>query len=164
MKKLIPLLKYVLELPKDLLIQVRLFKIELYANFLNQQLTSEYEVNGVITNGLNRFIACTPDGKILTEPIHIFSDHPDKNQSRMYQNSDVVKEYNSAQSRILFYSDYLEDKFLSSIRIDGTVIFWKKKEDTIWTVTPDFLKIEDLIKLKPQLTPTAQKLIGVSPN
>ena len=39
-----------------------------YADFLSQNLSERYEVNGVMAHPLNRFVACDLNGNILEEP------------------------------------------------------------------------------------------------
>lgn len=65
-------------------------KVINYANFLKQPLE------------LWMFVPCDKDGNVLEEPIHIFSDYPQKEKSKMYQSNILTIEYQKAKNRVLF--------------------------------------------------------------
>ena len=65
-----------------------------YANFLKQPLT------------LGMFVPCNEDGNVLEEPLHVFSDHTEKEKSLMYQSNYLTIEYQQAKERCLFFSQH----------------------------------------------------------
>ncbi len=165
MKNLISLLAYVMELPKDMLIQTRLFRIELYAHFLNQKLSDRYEVNGVMAHPNNRFIPCGLSGDSITEPEYYkhygqYSNFTDSKFEDFFEDSNDFTEWNyqceqykQSKLRILFENFYWDGRFFTDGKIKiGRMSFENNKINQL-------LGYDNL-----QLTSTAQKLIGVSPN
>jgi hypothetical protein len=165
MKNLISLLTYVLELSKkNELIQTRCFKTELYAKFLNQSLFDKYEINKAMAHPFNRFVPCDLEGNFLEKPIDYDLWLKQYEKSGITIGFDKNLEYKIASSRCLFENmTILKDGFLyhnnnyTGLYISVTAI--KENDDG-----RDLHIIEDLVDYGFQLTPTAQKLIGVNPN
>jgi hypothetical protein len=162
MKNLTPLLTYVLGFDSsNTLIHSRLFKIELYARFLNQNLKDRYEVYDVIAHPMNRFIPCDTNGNIITPPSQEFmlSNSPEFSESEM-------QKYRQARSRVLF--DGFEIKETSSSKYQNltngqfSLLFYYESNE--WGLVESNLNIESLVIHKLKLTETAQRQIGVSPN
>ena len=159
MKNLISLLTYVLEIPKSTIIQLKLFKIELYANFLNQNLSDRYEANGVMAHPLNRFTPCDLEGNFLKKP------NPDDFKNKSLDEFTVaVENFRQATKRVLFENTWLKDIGSQYMVVyDGNNMF-------IYSINRNKMEykepiiIDDLVKYKLELTNTAQKIIGVSPN
>jgi len=121
-----------------------------YANFLKRPLT------------LGQFIPCDLDGNFLEEPIHIFSDHPDKEHSKMYQNSKPVIEYKEVLERVIFSEILLKDIGSSFMVVyNGTNLFrFSKNRNKLENREPE--NIEDLVKYNLTLTDSISKELGLT--
>ena len=119
-----------------------------YANFLKQPLT------------LGMFVPCDEDCNVLEEPLHIFSDHTEKEKSIMYQSNYLTIKYQKAKDRCLFegfkFQDANEDNPMPFIYLNEDVTLYPEiwiKEDTIEAL----LYYNDFI----ELTQTAIKELGL---
>ena len=152
------------------LISMREFVLERYdkvfygrANGKNAQnyiaQTNNYAKFLSAINALGMFIPCDLDGNVLEEPIHLYSDNPDKENSPMYQNSIAVKIYNEAKSRVLFDDVSVRDIGSSyMIVFNGSNLFrYSKNRKKLENNEPK--TIECLVKYGLTLTESATKQI-----
>lgn len=132
-----------------------LLKIRSYANFLKQKLELWMFVPCNLVNGV---------WVVLEEPTCDCATEFDREGCY-----DKCYEYINAKNRVLFDGFELYDSSggYKSIQKGELEIFWYNPTSNIgenkWRLCPDFKysTIEDLVKYNLELTPTAQKLIGL---
>ena len=83
------------------------------------------------------------------KPLHIFSDDPNPDKSKMYQNNPKVKEWQEAQSKVIFKGWEATDEFYltyknqTSIDIDD-VEFWLESMDFGEYINQEINTLHDL--------------------
>ena len=146
MKNLIPILTYILELPKEILIQTRLYKIELYASFLNQNLIERYEIYNTKAHPINRFIPCDLEGNILKQPIP--EDYSGKTKHWVQDFRSAEEEFKLSKNVYIKHNySYLLGDNITFLTTQGGSRIANYTTDG-WIITDDFkhLRIENLIE------------------
>lgn len=127
-----------------------------YVSFLKQPLT------------LGMFVPCDLDGNVLEEPNHL--DYKTKNSwNELVFKSDfscnnyhqAYDEYQEAKDRVLFVGFNLKysDKFVTTV--SNEKLWFNFKITNVFVNDRVVCIIEDLVKYNLELTPTAQKQIGL---
>jgi len=112
---------------------------------------------------------------VLEEPLHIFSDHPEKEKSVMYQSQLLTIEYQQAKDRVIFKNFRVNYFDLGGSPIDKNSSFQIVNQDIqictykskpnyfIWNHRNDkpHLTIEDLVKYSLELTATTKNQLGL---
>lgn len=112
------------------------------------------------------FIPCGEDGNFLEEPKEYFDWYKWGDFSKYGKSiTPKCKEYHKAKERCLFDKFVItEESFIHDLphfylEIDGIKIMWNFNNK--WVFYKGFKTIEDLVKHKPELTPTALKTLGL---
>lgn len=121
-----------------------------HKNFLKQNLSELYLVNGVIAHPLNRFVPTDLDGNVLEEPRSEKDIIQDSiGNCRRITNKEL--KFQQAKQRVLF------EGFEMTVNVHG-VWYVEKSGGCICSDTNS--TVEDVVKFNPTLTQTALKMIG----
>lgn len=161
MRKLIKCSDYVIEV-EDYVHESKNYKrgfelIKNYANFLKQNLSERYQINGVLAHPLNRFIPCDLDGNVLSEPKNFHTYKLIKKNDSFLLGEESWKrscqQYQEAKERVLFEGCVYDEEM--------EVVRYAVGKDLFYTGSCNYenkyITIEDLTNLDLTLTDNAVK-------
>ncbi len=147
---------------------------------------SGMEVQSIGIQGNNRYQKCIRYAKFLKQPIELWMFVPCDFEGNVLEESrsfyeatafwnageidekhnDLVGEWEEAKERCLFEGFEIKDLKLDSgnkcvSKDDILHVFWQNEISKEFTLSKGISKIEDLVKYKLELTPTAIKQIGL---